>query len=237
MAVRPSGAVPVISTDVRSSCASAICDAMARFQIELVELQLVALEHALERLRRAPEVGGPDRLVRFLGVAHLGLVLARALVVVVAVHLAHGLAGLAERLVAERRRVGAVVRDQALEVAAADVDALEQPLRDLHRALGREAELAVGFLLQRRGRERRRRPLRERLLVDAGDRPRHVARQRRRPGPRAAASSSARDGARRSAGRAASKSLPVATRSSPTRPAWRVNSRPSALFSVASRSQ
>ena len=142
---------------------------------ELVELQLVALEHALERLRRAAEVGGADRLVRFLGVADLGLVLARSLVVVVAVHLAHGLAGLAERLVAERGRVGAVIRDQALEVAAADVDALEQPLRDVHRAIGREPELAVGLLLQGRGGERRRRPLRGRLLVDARDAPRHAA--------------------------------------------------------------
>ncbi len=50
---------------------------------QLVELQLVALEHALERLRRAAEVGRADRLVRFLGVAHLGLVLPRPLVVVV----------------------------------------------------------------------------------------------------------------------------------------------------------
>ena len=71
-----------------------------------------------------------------------------------------------------------MIRDETFEIAAADVHALEQPLRDLHRPLGREAELAVGFLLQRRGRERRRRPLRERLLFDAGDRPRQVARER-----------------------------------------------------------
>ena len=71
-----------------------------------------------------------------------------------------------------------MIRNQALEIAAADIDALKQPLRHLHRPLGGEAELAVGLLLQRRGREGRRGPLRERLLFDAGDRPRQVARQR-----------------------------------------------------------
>jgi hypothetical protein len=42
-----------------------------------------------------------------------------------------------------------VIRNHAFEIAAAKVHALEQPLRDLHRPLGRKPELAVGFLLQR----------------------------------------------------------------------------------------
>ena len=53
-----------------------------------------------------------------------------------------------------------MVRDQAFHAAIAQLDALEQPLRDLHRAIGGEAELAVGFLLQGRRRERRGGPLR-----------------------------------------------------------------------------
>ena len=65
---------------------------------------------------------------------------------------------LGERLLAERRRVGAVIGDVAV---------LEQPLRRLHRALGREPELAARFLRQRRRRERRRGPLDAGLLVDA----------------------------------------------------------------------
>ena len=71
-----------------------------------------------------------------------------------------------------------MIRDQTFELAAAEVHALEQPLRDLHRPLGREPELAAGFLLQRRGGERRRRPLRARLLLDARDRPRQSPHQR-----------------------------------------------------------
>ena len=71
-----------------------------------------------------------------------------------------------------------MIGDQAFHLAVADVDALEQPLRDLHRPLGREPELAAGFLRERGGGERRRRALDARLLARRRDRPRHVARAR-----------------------------------------------------------
>ena len=63
-------------------------------------------------------------------------------------------------------RVGAHVGDQA-DIALANVDALVELLRQAHRALGGEAELARGLLLQRRGRERRRRVAPALLALDA----------------------------------------------------------------------
>ena len=80
---------PVISTDVRSSLASAICDATARFQIRSYTRISSLSRMRLERRRRAAEVGRANRFVRFLRVADLGLVLARALVEVGAVQLDH----------------------------------------------------------------------------------------------------------------------------------------------------
>ncbi len=122
------------------------------------------------------EVRGANRFVRFLRVADLGLILA-LVVILGAVQLLHRGGRFAQRLLAQRGRVGSVIRDHAFEIAAAKVHALEQPLRDLHRPLGREPELAVRFLLQRRGRKRRRGTLRERFLFDARDRPRQAAHQ------------------------------------------------------------
>ena len=54
----------------------------------------------------------------------------------------------------DRDAVGSHVGDEADRLAA-DVDAFIEALGDLHRLLGREAELARGVHLQRRGRERR----------------------------------------------------------------------------------
>ena len=181
----------------------------------------------LEVLRRQAEVGRADRLVRFLRVLHPRLVAPRPRVVVVAEHLADDARRLAQRLLAERGRVGAVVGDEAFDLAAADLHALEQPLRDLHRPLGREPELAAGFLRERGRGERRRGPL------DAG-----LARRPTSPATAGAARSPSaqapgrrlrRGGARcwlASAPVAESKSLPVATRSSPTRTSVAANSRP-----------
>ena len=50
-----------------------------------------------------------------------------------------------------------------------DVPVLVERLRDAHGVARREAELARGLLLQRRGRERRGRAARVRLGLDAGD--------------------------------------------------------------------
>ena len=67
-----------------------------------------------------------------------------------------------------RDAVGTHISDEA-DGFAADVDAFIKLLRDLHRALGAEAELARGFLLQRRGDERRGRVAFVRLGFDAVD--------------------------------------------------------------------
>src|ERR1700743_427795 len=50
-----------------------------------------------------------------------------------------------------------------------DRHACIQTLRDAHAAAGREAELARGFLLQRRGRERRRRTALAFLRLNVAD--------------------------------------------------------------------
>ena len=134
---------------------------------QFVETRLVWRQR--QRLRPLAEVGRPDRFVRFLGVLDLGLVLPGAAVEGVAVHVLDRPCRLAQRLLAEGRRVGAVIRDDAV---------LEQPLRRTHGAVGGKPQLAVGFLLQRRRGERRRWPLRRRLLLDARHRPRQPAGQR-----------------------------------------------------------
>jgi hypothetical protein len=82
-----------------------------------------------------------------------------------AVELHDHLAYLADRFLRQIQRVGAHVGDQA-DRTLADVDALVQLLRDAHGLLGAEAELAGGFLLQRRGRERRGRVAPALLAVD-----------------------------------------------------------------------
>jgi len=87
---------------------------------------------------------------------------------------------LVDRLVAERRRVRAVVGDQALDLAVADLHALEQSLGDLHRPARREPELAARFLRQRRRREGGRGPLDAGPCLDAGHAPRQVALERQR---------------------------------------------------------
>ena len=91
--------------------------------------------------------GGPDGLVRFLRVLDLARVGPRRIRHVGgAVQLGGLLAGRADRRLRERHRVGAHIGDVAV---------LVQPLRDGHGVLGREAELAGGLLLERRGAERR----------------------------------------------------------------------------------
>src|SRR5690606_22267009 len=105
----------------------------------------------------------------FLRVLRLRRVAARLVrQVLLAVALRDHVADLGERLVRERDRVRAHVRDQA-DRAFADLDAFVQPLRDRHRALRAEAELPGRFLLQRRGRERRGRIAAPLLAVDLRD--------------------------------------------------------------------
>ena len=62
--------------------------------------------------------------------------------------------------------VGSHIGDQAHGLAA-DIDAFIKALRDLHGALGVEAQLAAGFLLQGRGLEGRGGIALDRLGFDA----------------------------------------------------------------------
>ena len=77
-----------------------------------------------------------------------------------------------------------MIRDEALDLAVADLDALKQPLRDLHRAAGGIAKLPAGFLRERGGGKRRRRTLEARLGLDRRDRPGQVPLERGRQRPR-----------------------------------------------------
>ena len=117
---------------------------------ERVEAALVrVVDVVLGLLRRRARVRRADRLVRFLRVLRLRLVLVDAVGerLVAEVRLDR-LADLAHRLDREVDRVRAHVGDEAGFV---------ELLRRLHRAPRGEPELARGFLLQRRGREGRRR--------------------------------------------------------------------------------
>ena len=147
--------------------------------------------------------GGPDGLVGLLRVLHLAGVLPRRRVhVLLAVELAGLVARGVDGRLRQRRRVGTHIGDVAV---------LVQPLRDAHRALGGEPQLAAGLLLQRRGHERRVRPAGVGLLLDrrpptgwrrAARRPAHRPRPRRGPAPRRACATAPSE----------SKSRPVATR-------------------------
>ena len=110
-----------------------------------------------------------------------------------AVALADDLARLAHRDAGDRGRVRSHVGDEP-DLALGGLDALVQPLGDRHRPLRAEAELAARLLLERRGRERRRRRallgprpdlgdgrVRARAIAARGARRRLVARRR---GPR-----------------------------------------------------
>ena len=121
---------------------------------EPVEAQLLRLEGGLERVGVALEARRADRLVRLLGALGLGLVHAALRHRVrVAVARRDDVAGLAHRHAGHRGRIGSHVRDQA-DVAVGRVGALVQALRDRHRPLRAETELAARLLLERRGRER-----------------------------------------------------------------------------------
>ena len=120
---------------------------------QLIELGLVGIEAAPHFGGPPRQVGRTDRFVGFLRVLGLGLVLARRVRHIgVAVILADHLARLGDRRAVDLHAVGSHIGDETGGLAA-DVDALIQPLRDPHGMRRREAELAAGFLLQRRGGE------------------------------------------------------------------------------------
>ena len=169
---------------------------------QVVERELVAAQLARELGGRAEHVaGGPDRLVRLLGVRDRALVAPRLVRNRLRAVLARGMrARRLERGVGERHGVGAHVGDVAVLVEA---------LGEAHRRLGREAQLPARLLLERRGPERRRGPARVRLLVDLADAERPAL--ERRPRARGRAPRRAR-GRRRPGVPSSPKSRPCATR-------------------------
>ena len=136
---------------------------------QLVEPRLILLEHGRERLGRAGEIGGADRLVGFLRVLRLGAVATGLLRHVVrAVALADHVPRLAQRLFGDLHAVGPHVGDEA-HLLAVHGDAFVELLRHLHGAPRGEAQLARGFLLQGRRGEGRRRIALDPLGLDCGD--------------------------------------------------------------------
>src|SRR5690606_22320958 len=123
---------------------------------EVVELELVARELARDLLGGAEGVArGADRLVRLLRALGLRGVDARLLGDRLGTVRLGGLAARrADRLLAQRGRVGAHVGDVAV---------LVQRLRGAHRLPRAHAQLARGLLLEGRGRERGRGAARVRL--------------------------------------------------------------------------
>ncbi len=124
--------------------------------------------------RREAEISWANRFVSLLRVFYSRLIPARPIVVLGPEYLADYTSRFAQCLLGKRRGVGSMVGDQPLSVADV-LEALEQPLRHLHRAVSRKAQLAACLLRQRRRGERGRRTFHARLLLDRGDRPRHVA--------------------------------------------------------------
>ncbi len=111
---------------------------------QVVEPRMVARTGAI-----AAEIGGADRLMRFLRVLGLGLVLARGFgEVMTRIALGNRLARFLDRAAIHLNAIGSHIGDRAVLVEA---------LRNPHGVAGGEAQLARGFLLQRRGGERRRR--------------------------------------------------------------------------------
>ena len=137
---------------------------------QLVEPRLIAGEVGLDLVRNTRAFGRADGFVGLLRVLGLGLEAARRVrQVLVAVALADHRAQFADCVRGQTHRVGPHVGDQTGGLAAVDGNTFIQALGRAHGALGREAELARGFLLQRGRRERRRRIAFALLAVDLGD--------------------------------------------------------------------
>ena len=137
---------------------------------QFIKPGLIGIETAAHLGGPARQVGGADGFVGFLRVLGLGLILARRFRHIgVAVILADHLARLGDRRAVDLHAVGTHIGDEAGGLAA-DVDAFIEPLRDPHGMRRRKAELAAGFLLQRRGGEGRLRIAPRRLGLDGGNR-------------------------------------------------------------------
>ena len=124
------------------------------FPDQFVEPRLIMIEFARHLLRPSRKAGRPDGLMGFLrvlGTADIGArrigQIARAEI------LADQTPGVGDGFARHVCAIGAHISNESHRLAA-HRHALVQLLRDLHGSLGGEAELARGFLLQRRGDER-----------------------------------------------------------------------------------
>ena len=137
---------------------------------QFVEAPLVVGEEARDLGGRVQRGGRAHGFVGFLRVLGLGLVDVGLVRQRCGAEIARDdVADLAERILRQAHRVGTHIGDQADRALVAERDALVELLRDLHRTARGEAELARGFLLQRRRRERRRRTPLALLAGDIGD--------------------------------------------------------------------
>ena len=122
---------------------------------QVVERELIGVERPAQRGRVARDFGRPDGLMGLLRVLGLAGVVARDRGQIgFAEVLENGVAGGGDGFRRHVHAVGSHVGDEAHRLAA-DVDALIEALRQLHGARRREAQLARGLLLQRRGAEGR----------------------------------------------------------------------------------
>ncbi len=136
---------------------------------QLVEFRLIRLEE-LRDVRGFPrEVGRAHGFVRFLRVLRLVFVDARRVGnIFLAVFGFDHLARAGDRARIKLDAVGSHIGDEA-DGFAADVGAFVQALRDPHGDRGRKTKFAAGFLLHRRGRERRVGIALRGLCLDRGD--------------------------------------------------------------------
>src|SRR5262245_6079545 len=120
-----------------------------------VERQLVLLQIWRDLVRRAFGRGRADRFVRVLRVLLRAVMNGFFWQIFFAVLLDDEVADFRERAFGDARRICAHVGDQPDRALAAEFDSFVQPLRDLHRLLGRKTQLTRRLLLELRGDERR----------------------------------------------------------------------------------
>ena len=112
------------------------------FPDQVVEPGLIGIELLGNAIRRAPEAGRADGFMGFLcvlGLARIGTRHARQIARAVA--LADGMARIGNAFARHLHAIGSHISNEA-DGFAADIDAFIKLLRDLHGALGVEAELA-----------------------------------------------------------------------------------------------
>src|SRR6185503_12357597 len=129
---------------------------------ELIELELVGAQELLHGVRAARGIGRTNRLVRVLRILRLfaaAVQLRRLADEFLAEQRTQIVARLTGSAFGHARRVGPHVGDETHRALGAELDAFVQVLGDAHGALRAERQFLGALLLQRRGRERRRRIL------------------------------------------------------------------------------